>query len=424
MLNRYYILLALVIIASSCAPRYNKAIIQAELLPETKLPASGVRCDYQDAYEPDEYMPMRFIRVNFHFMRDGQGNYNFPEAEARTYVRSLVEACNEKLANNQPMNLPVGNHTPALPTRYRLVLTGDPATGGDGIYFHNDDTACFFAKKTMSGRFSETDQSMFKYSVGVDSVLNIYMIEHHPDSLKSNPKYDVTAAGISYGHNVKIFGAYYNHSTTFMTNEGNPFTKGYWFYTGLVNHEIGHTLGLNHTWKTDDGCDDTPKHPGCWGPGDPPCDGITSNNMMDYNGCQCALTPCQLSRIHHNFSKENSRQRTLLQEKWCTYSSIDKVNIPRDATVVLKGSRDYNSDIILQEGSTLIVHCTVSLPAEAKVIVKPGAKLILDGGILTNRCGDQWGGIEVWESIKFGIKGEVVMANGGRVENVMTVDLE
>jgi len=36
------------------------------------------------------------------------------------------------------------------------------------------------------------------------------------------------------------------------------------------------------------------------------------------------------------------------------------------------------------------------MPDQAKIIIEPGAKLILDGGTLTNGCGTMWQGIEVW----------------------------
>ena len=57
-------------------------------------------------------------------------------------------------------------------------------------------------------------------------------------------------------------------------------------------HELGHSLGLLHTWNQDDGCDDTPRNAGCWGD-------TCSNNMMDYNASQSALTACQLGIIHY-----------------------------------------------------------------------------------------------------------------------------
>jgi hypothetical protein len=55
------------------------------------------------------------------------------------------------------------------------------------------------------------------------------------------------------------------------------------------------------------------------------------------------------------------------------------------------------------------------LPKGAKIIVEPGAKLILNNAWLHNDCGEEWQGIEVQELAK--IVGEVVMMGTAKVEN-------
>ena len=54
------------------------------------------------------------------------------------------------------------------------------------------------------------------------------------------------------------------------------------------------------------------------------------------------------------------------------------------------------SEIIVDSLSTLYVYDTVRLCREARIIVRPGGKLIVDGGTLTNACdGEMWEGIIV-----------------------------
>ena len=51
--------------------------------------------------------------------------------------------------------------------------------------------------------------------------------------------------------------------------------------------------------------------------------------------------------------------------------------------------------IIIDSSFTLTVKARLKLPPSARIIVKAGAKLIVDGGVLTNRCYNMWQGIRV-----------------------------
>jgi hypothetical protein len=55
--------------------------------------------------------------------------------------------------------------------------------------------------------------------------------------------------------------------------------------------------------------------------------------------------------------------------------------------------------VIVDSGACLTIISYASFAQQARIVVKPGAKLILDGGHLTKACpADLWGGIEVWGS--------------------------
>jgi hypothetical protein len=53
--------------------------------------------------------------------------------------------------------------------------------------------------------------------------------------------------------------------------------------------------------------------------------------------------------------------------------------------------------LTIESGAVLTIHSTMKCSPDVKIIVKPGGKLIVDGGILTNCCDNTlWQGIEVW----------------------------
>jgi len=82
-------------------------------------------------------------------------------------------------------------------------------------------------------------------------------------------------------------------------------------------------------------------------------------------------------------------------------------------------------DIEIESGATLTIHNTVKLTDNARIIVKKGAKLIVDGGTITNLCTKRWKGIEVWGTSNLpqdqqGAQGIVELKNGATIENAIT----
>jgi hypothetical protein len=84
---------------------------------------------------------------------------------------------------------------------------------------------------------------------------------------------------------------------------------------------------------------------------------------------------------------------------------------------------NFHSDLIIEPGVTLTIKKEVYVNPAAKIIVKRGGKLIVDGGKITSACGELWKGVEVWgnptrpQSQQF--QGVVQIINGGSIENAV-----
>ncbi len=378
--------------------------------PNVKTEKPNICCTDNESYIPDpdnlDYFAKRYVRVNVHVMYDGEGKNNIPKTVARKKMEEIIFFANIKMRDNCKMNLPQGNDTPVLPTEVRMKLT-PPRPGmpdSTAIYFHDDEELYAFIKRGKNENRGRKEV-IEKYGVQLDSVLNIFIMPHHPDSIKSKRyKSDVTGIALLRHSALKIAG--------FHANPQTPV----WEFSKTVNHEVGHMLSLNHSWRKSDGCDDTPPHANCWHytNNGSECDSLVSNNLMDYNAENCALTPCQIGRMHKVLSMEKYPQRKWLIPTFCRYDARKDVTILD--SVHFAGAKDIFGDVIIGDGGVLTVSCRLSLPEGGKITVLPGGKLILNNNKLHNACGYAWKGIRVLS--ENGRKGEVEMPGNPIFENV------
>ena len=356
---------------------------------------------YIPATQNIEHTSSRTIRVNFHFINGSDSSLNYLGEDATRFAYKLIEEANENLKTNKRMRLPPGNQTICLAPMYQYQITITKGLEAyQGVYCHFDDTLGYFINRGPNR--NNFDRSVInKYVIGQDSILNIFIIPHHPDSI-SSPTYPVTASGIALGGSVKISGVF---------ETGNP----PWAFKGLLNHEIGHVIGLTHTWASNDGCDDTPKNPNCWNISDEgPCDIWASNNLMDYNAAQNALTPCQIGKIHQSMANEQSLIRKFLVSDWCDLDQTKTIRI-RD-TCDWAGAKDLSGHLIVSRHAQLAVRNRISFPEGGKLIVEPGGILILeDGARLHNACHAEWEGIEIQKERN--LQGEVILTGPAQIEN-------
>lgn len=347
-----------------------------------------------------EYMPMRYLRVNVHVMDNSAGNAHRPKDSVRVFIRELLEYSNIELDTNVwTWRAPEG--TPVKPKLFRYVLTPQPdQPDDDGIYFHYDDDLYYFVSMGKNQN-NYSREVITKYAIGLDTIVNIFLMVHHPDSMKSKT-YRANGQGIALGTALKMAGV--------LESREGPKS-----FDGLLNHEVGHILGLQHAW-VEDGCPDTDKHPNrCWewSP-EPPCRNTASNNVMDYNAYQIALTPCQIGRAQAAFADERRPIRKCLIPTWCTLQE-DREVVVRDS-VAWTGARDLEGNLTIISGGTLHLTCRVSMPPGSRITVQPGGRLLFDGCRLHNACGKTWEGIFIQE--ENGVSGIVETLRPSQIEDV------
>lgn len=371
-------------------------------------PEMRVSCNDWENYVPypknAHWFEKETIRVNFHCMYDTIGDKLLPFEEMKPFLYKLLDNADLRLRSNPKMNLPEGNNTPNLEPMLAYRITASPDFDDDDGYFKHVDNELYFYLNKGKDRNNYNRAVIQKYAIDDDSILNVFVMPVHPDSVASKT-YKQHNAGVALGTSIKISGFW----------EEDP---KWWNYASMFNHEVAHVFGLAHAWTKTDGCEDTPENPNCFQiTGKPPCEGPISNNLMDYNNEQMAITPCQLGRMHRKIHDIRSKQRKLVNERWCEYSPDHPIVIPNNQNWV--GNKDLSRDIIVKPGATLSLSCRISFAKGAKIIVEKGGKLVLDNVRLHNDCGDQWGGIilhshDPSQSIVF--KGSNVIENAGTLK--------
>ncbi len=404
-----------------CLPCFSSA---QQFICETNDPdTSLIRVSSTLEYIPDEYTSTKNVKVNFHFMMKSDSLYNFTPFDdgngncsftAYDYSDILINNANSMLAQNQAMNLPLGNNTPALPTKIRLKL--------ESVYFHYDSNSyTFFDEPT---KLSWDDVAY--YCEFADSQINVFFVYNESSNTTCVGKTHVTG-----NKSVIIGGAWQLYNT-------GAGASGFWGNAWLLVHEIGHVLSLHHTMQSgdicsdhDDFCLDTPLYSEVYLPGFDPCPTwncqtpYCSNNLMDYSGHR-AITPEQLGRIHYTLMND---MLLFIYDDYCSINQNElEYELDEGEVLTWENDRIMKNNLIIGNGAQLTIkNCQIHMPQGASIVVKQGGRLVLDGAVLTNKCDLMWNGIEVWgyrnenQFLQNGSyrQGYLELINGATIENAI-----
>ena len=351
-------------------------------------------------YIPTSADRVKTIRVAFHIMQNSAANpQNFEAGNANytAYLMNIFNRVNELFTTGGPYACNgVANWINPVDLRIRVELVG--------IYYHPDPIGFVNYDGTLQNEYCENNY-------GICNVLDVYFCQ-------------IFAAGASgYGPGkwvgmYKYFDEYTNNLNT------------WWGAGNSLGHEIGHCLSLYHSWQCDqkcrfpdicqggpltgagcgNNCLNLASDDGCYGSNESYCqpylegslqpDWTCSTNFMSYARIKNHISPLQMAAMHKHLLNDNAEM--LKQE----YSDAESITITQP-NEIWNISKVMYGNIYIEPGAKLTIKKKVLMPPGGRIVVKRGARLVVDGGHLTTKgpaaqtCnGEQfivrWQGIEVW----------------------------
>jgi hypothetical protein len=149
-----------------------------------------------------------------------------------------------------------------------------------------------------------------------------------------------------------------------------------------------------------------------------------TNEMSRWECFSKNLPKVEITDIEYNYCTNTLYVATYGRGVWKTIVYINTDNSYTEEVIsstIWSDSRHLKNHLLIKSGVTLTITGTILIGKDRKIIVEPGAKLIVDGGTLTTECGEFWKGIEVWGNTNMpqndGQQGVVELKNSATIEN-------
>lgn len=359
--------------------------------------------DYLNKYSlkefhiPDEtYSVRKQVHVNFNVWQDINGNGNLDNTPAIIARINQIFFQIQQNRYNSPSTVtspPLGYSVQTIDPEIDIVL--------DAIYFYQDPTP------------GQTLHNSTSY--GHNQQLDAYIALNHPERTKQlNIHLVRNSASLPFA-GYSDFGSIETFYRTSPDMNNNPVHD--WWFSAHVAHEIGHSFDLWHTYNVNWNQNCNPANVDFLtdvydinvssGPNPPyACAGCSvcinvvhanNNNLMGGSGGnEFHISALQSGIIHRTCALKNRYNVGYDMRSHVTGYSVVPYEVTTDETWDF--SMKMYQDLVVKSGVTLTIQCELLFVPEAKVIVEPGAKLIIDGGTLTNEkyFNDFWQGIQVW----------------------------
>lgn len=376
----------------------------------SKLPCPVSSIDDQNKYNfgdvfyaPNESSEVLQVRVNVHVMQYSSSdprNFTNNVADISSIERIIQYANTESLRNGSLDELcggqVVSNSPLSTDSKIELVISE--------IYFHVDPVGWRNNEQNAFVLNQYCRDNYVKNTPLDDNSLNIFLTE------PQNTSY----GGWGPGYN----GETSNCVVMFNVNSGlvsNGGSLNEWNFGRSLAHEVGHCLGLRHSWvdKIFEYTCGSPKSNQVWSSG--------GNLMMGYGQGASYNTQLQAGHMRRVLTQTWRSKQLLNPNPVCLPARIrqdytivkDDNDVPQYDFESLSFEQSYCGDIIIENNSTLIVEGNLHMAEDSKIVIQEGSKLILDGGTITS-CNGKWRGIKV-----FGGSGQIAVEtkNNATIEN-------